>query len=173
MHGATAKGCKTQIDQRFKLQWLVLFLKNNGIQAPNRQTASEPKTVRSKDWRELSADRPVCTFTALRRGPVAPERALQEAVSVSVSLEMADVPAPIERPLPGGGGDAEDAERGVGDVPADAAARWVGVPAELQYRCAVGDHHHPLPCRRRSSEVVQWTQVWCSIRREGGSSEMR
>lgn len=80
--------------------------KNNGIQA-------------------FGCERPV----RLRRGPVAPERALQEAVSVS--LEMADVPKPLERPLPGGGGDAEDAERGVGDVPADAAARWVGVPAEL------------------------------------------
>jgi hypothetical protein len=128
------------------------------------QTASEPKNG-SIQRKTGASSRLIGLYVRLRRGPVAPERALQEAVSVSVSLEMADVPAPLERPLPGGGGDAEDAERGVGDVPADAAARRVGVPAELQYRCAVGDHHHPLPCRRRSSEVIQWTQVFDS---EGG-----
>ena len=77
----------------------------------------------------------------LGRGPVAPKRVLQEAIS----LEMADVSTPLEGPLRGDAGDTENVQRGIWNVPADEAVGWVSVPAELQYGCAVGDHHNPLP----------------------------
>jgi len=58
---------------------------------------------------------------------------------------MADVSTTLKDPLPGDGGDTENVQRSVGNLPTNGAVRWIGVPAQLQYGCTVGDHHNPLP----------------------------
>ena len=66
---------------------------------------------------------------------------------------MADVSTTLKDPLPGDGGDTENVQRSVGNLPTNGAVRWIGVPAQLQYGCTVGDHHNPLPCPGSSTII--------------------
>ena len=67
--------------------------------------------------------------------------------------------------------DMENVQRSVGNVPTDGAVRWIGVPAQLQYGCTVGDHHNPLPCPCSSSIILlvytqmlqNWELPWAGI----------
>ena len=81
--------------------------------------------------------------TRLRRGAIAIAAGCM--LWKAIFIQVADVPDLLQDPAAVGTRDMENADRGVGDLPAN-RGRLIGVPAEFLYDFFMGDHDHPLTC---------------------------